>query len=86
MTTLTKDGTLLIRNPSILANRQWALALPVYVMDEDIPYNITVHSSRSINEDNYSLLFVKYNSLLAIYKVEQNPHNNSRQTFNFLYI
>jgi hypothetical protein len=71
MTTLTKDGTLLIRNPSILANRQWALALPIDIMDEDIPYNITFHSTGNINKKNYSLLFVKYNSLLEI-DVDQN--------------
>jgi hypothetical protein len=66
MPTLTRDGTLLLRNPSILANRQWALGLPIDVMDEDIPSNITFHSTGNINTKNYSLLFVKYNSLLEI--------------------
>jgi hypothetical protein len=66
MTTLTKDGTLLIRSASTLATRQWALGLPIDVMDEDISYNITFHSTGNINTKNYSLLFVKYNSLLEI--------------------
>ncbi len=66
MTTLPRDGTLLLRNPSIVANRKWALGLPIDVMDENIPYNITFHSTGKINTKNYYILFVKCNSLLKV--------------------
>jgi len=65
--THTVDGTLLMRFPPTITSYQWACGLPIDIEDEeDINYDVSFYSKGNNNKKNYSLLFVKYNSLLEL--------------------